>query len=118
MIMAVFERTFSGANERFVGKKQNEKNVERFNQILFRAKALSRQSEFDDITLDAEDPNNNRSRNCIICLDVENPALFMEKHERSLISEMILLCDSFVTAITEDKMHVRYSFGVQDIWSD
>lgn len=114
----VHDRVFGDANEKFVGKKKNEKQAEKYDKILACAKRLAGASDiFNTFTLDAEDPNNNKSQNCMLYIDAESPVLMIDDYKRALLGEMVSLCDVFITAITEDKQSIRYSFGVNNVWS-
>lgn len=112
------DRLFGDANEKFVGTKRNEAQAEKYSKILDCAKCLVNAGDiFNSFTLNAEDPNNNKSQNCMLYIDAESPVLLLDGYERALLGEMVSLCDVFTTAVAEDKQHVRYSFGVNNVWS-
>ena len=113
------DRVFGGANERFVGAKKNEEQAKKYSMLLATAKKLAGSSDIlNTFTLDAEDPNDNKSQNCMLYIDADSPVLLIDEGRRVLLAKMIALSDVFVTAVTEDKQHVRYSFGVNNVWSD
>lgn len=111
-------RLFGDENEKFVGVKQNKENAERYLKILQLGKRLAKPDDgMNSFKLEATNPKDNTSQNCIIYIDAESPVLLMSNLQRSLLGQMVFLSDVFVTTVTEDKQHIRYTFSVTNVWS-
>lgn len=114
-----YDRMFRGANEKFVGTKKNEEKHEQYKKLLACAKQLANGSDiFNTFVLDAGDPNDNKSQNCMLYIDAESPILLIDEGKRLWLAQMIHLCDVFTTAVTEDGQHIRYAFGVNNVWTE
>ena len=111
-------RIFGDENEKFVGAKQNKEQTEKYLKLVQLGKRFAGTDDgMNSFKLEATNPKDNTSQNCIMYIDAESPVLLMSSLQRSLLGQMVFLSDVFVTTVTEDRQHIRYSFSGTNVWS-
>ena len=110
----IFEKILNEENERFVGKEKDERNEKRFLELINLAKRIKQAS--DETMIVSYTDLEQRGRNALVWIDMDNPTFFDTFKLRNHLSSMILAADDVVIASGDEEPSLRISFGIRDVW--